>query len=250
MKFIGNLDIDREILLILNNEDMLSFALVNKYMFSKVCDDVFFRMKVYRINLNPEYKNEDETWKQYYLRFIYYKNKMKNYGYEYVSGDFTKQDKIFHLDLWRNDTGRKNSLLFNAAERGELDVVKHALEQGAQINLYYDSPLVAASGNGHLEIVKFLLEKGAVNKMVAVEKAISNNKLDVLKYLTQHKLTFSLSFRNDIIIKAAKKGRLSILKYLFEDLKIAITAEVYAWAKKTKSKRAAQYIIQISKIKY
>ena len=65
MKFIGNLDIDREVLLLLNNEDMLSFAAVNKYMFSKVCDDVFFRIKVYRINLSAEYKKENELGKDF-----------------------------------------------------------------------------------------------------------------------------------------------------------------------------------------
>ena len=251
MKFIGNLDIDREVLLLLNNEDMLSFAAVNKYMFTKVCDDTFFRIKVYRINLSAEYKHKDETWKRFYLRFIYYKNKMKKYsGYQYISGDFAKQDKIFNLGLgWKNDI-RKSFFLFNAAGQGELDLVKHALVQGAKINPYYDNPLVAATRDGHLEIVKFLLEKGAENKMVVVETAISNNKLDILKYLTQHKLNFALSFRNDIIIQAAKRGRLSILKYLFEELQIPMTPEIYAWAKKTKSKRAAQYIIEISKIKY
>ncbi|MGY5852860.1 MAG: ankyrin repeat domain-containing protein [Candidatus Thorarchaeota archaeon] len=56
-------------------------------------------------------------------------------------------------------------LLLKAAEEGDLDGVKKALEDGANIDakddFFSNTALHIASSNGHIEIVRYLLEKGA-----------------------------------------------------------------------------------------
>ena len=56
-----------------------------------------------------------------------------------------------------------NYLLFAAAEWGSIPHAKKALEQGANINNYFNglTPLGHAVSNGHIMILRFLVEQGA-----------------------------------------------------------------------------------------
>ena len=181
---------------------------------------------------------------------------MKKYsGYEYVSGDFENQEEILYKSLgsvtygsdfawgW-DERSKNNALLINSAERGELALVKFALERGAEINSYHGRALIDSSKNGYMEIIQYLFDNGATNQVHAVNKAIVNNKLDVLKYLISRTPIFanSLYIKSDTITRAVKRGRLAILKYLYEDLKISITIGVLNYAKKNKTKKSSKYL--------
>ena len=57
-----------------------------------------------------------------------------------------------------------DSALGIAAYKGHLNTVRYLVEQGADIektDLYGWTPLINASQNGHLEVVRYLLEQGA-----------------------------------------------------------------------------------------
>ncbi|WP_410542724.1 ankyrin repeat domain-containing protein [Wolbachia endosymbiont of Tetranychus urticae] len=57
-----------------------------------------------------------------------------------------------------------DSKLLNAAERGDIDEVKHLINEGADVNakdVYEKTPLHWAAEKGHKEIVEILLKKGA-----------------------------------------------------------------------------------------
>lgn len=67
-----------------------------------------------------------------------------------------------HVDIEKYCGSRK--LIYIAAGKGHLDIVKLSLEHGATINEqagHYCTPLQAASNRGQLEVVKFLRRNGA-----------------------------------------------------------------------------------------
>ena len=51
--------------------------------------------------------------------------------------------------------------LKNAAHDGDLDKVKEALEQGADIHTERGFALALATHSGHIKVVRFLIEKGS-----------------------------------------------------------------------------------------
>ena len=94
--FSGIKDVDREILLAMDDENLLKTCSLNKYLFNNVCDDNFFYRKLllkYPDTLS--YKLREDNYKSYYLRTIYYISKMKeDYDYPYISGNPKVQYEI------------------------------------------------------------------------------------------------------------------------------------------------------------
>ena len=90
--------------------------------------------------------------------------------------------------------GGPNEDLLEAAQSGNLDALKAALDAGADINAGKNnlgpSSLFIASSEGHLDIVKELLSRGAIINMLdmlsgrtALTVAITNNHLEVVREL-------------------------------------------------------------------
>ena len=145
MSLSGLKDIDREVLKYVDDKELLKFCSLDRKTWNEVCDDNFLKRRLSSKYFGIEkYRRENETWKRFYLRAVYTISKMReDYKFFYLSGDFEKQYEL----LKRYKKGIK--LLENAAEKGELDLVKYAFEKG--INSSY--ALMLASENEHLEIV-------------------------------------------------------------------------------------------------
>jgi ankyrin repeat protein len=115
-----------------------------------------------------------------------------------------------------------NQQLFDAASRGDLEAVKAALAQGA--NLEADdagfTALTFATRNGHADVVMYLLEQGAkvtnTTLIVASKSAYSNSWLLGLLQLAQMKQvkpkTTDHSRPDAQLLRAAYNGSLSSLK--------------------------------------
>lgn len=82
--------------------------------------------------------------------------------------------------------------LIEAADKGDLNAVKEALEKGADINVKDSSgwtSLMHASNKGHAEIVKLLIEKGAdinatnTGGLNAARYALNNEHMEIVKIL-------------------------------------------------------------------
>ena len=76
--------------------------------------------------------------------------------------------------------------LAEAAERGDLTLVKSLIANGANVHAYDDSALIWASNNGHLDVVKYLVSVGVdihARDDYALRMASGNGHKHVVEYL-------------------------------------------------------------------
>ena len=243
MSFSGLKDVDREILKHVEDRELLKFCMIDKKTWNSVCNDDFLRRRLSAKYPGIEkYKKEKESWKQFFLRAIYYIAKMKEkHEYDYISGDFQLQYKLL-----RKYTGNINILLIVSSTKGELslvkytiekgdhvhaqsdalkyaawkghlDIVKYLVEHGADIHTDEDEPFKKAAEHGHLDVVKYLLEQGAdihAEDDYALRYSSVNGYFDVVKYLVEQGVDPSINF---FALKyASKNGHLDVVKYLVE----------------------------------
>ena len=216
----GIKDVDREILNKLDDKELLNACSIDKYTWNTICDDAFFKSRL--LSKYPQierYKFVNESWKQFFLRSIYYISKMKEENdYEYSFGNFVTQYKLFQsVDIKGYIKGYNgiNYLLINSAEQGELALVIWSLKKGANIHSKWGSPLRYASKNGHLDVVKYLVEKGAnihAEDETPIIWAIKNGHLEVVKYLAENGADISNLYF--YLILADQNGHKEVENYL------------------------------------
>jgi ankyrin repeat protein len=208
----GLKDVDREVLKHVDDKQLLKICSIDKKTWNEVCDDGFLRRRLSKYLGIDKYKKENESWKQFFLRSIYYISKMKeDFEFEHTSGDFQLQYKLL-----ANNT--INSLLKESAERGILSLVKYAVEHGSNIHSFDDVAVRIASTKGHLDVVKYLVEHGAnIHEYdnQAFRHAAQYGRLDVLKYLVEQGI--DIHVEHDYAFEwAAYNGHLDIVQYLVE----------------------------------
>jgi len=125
---------------------------------------------------------------------------------------------------------RDDAALRWAAESGHLDVVKYLVEQGANVHAGDDLALRWAAGNGHLDVVKYLVEQGAnvhAGDDAALRWAAGSGHLDVVKYLVEQGANVHAG--DDLALRwAAGRGHLDVVKYL-ESLGQQVSEKTREW---------------------
>lgn len=244
----GLKDVDREILKHVNDDELIRVCSIDRKTWNEVCDDNFLRRRLAKYADIEKYNLENESWKQFFLRVIYYTAKMQEiYKFEYKSGDFKSQyellkitrsdskypsnDDLFlesvqqgFLDLAKYANGKKVSKdikgisLGVAAKIGNYEIVKWLVEDGVNIHYEEDAALSFASEKGHQEIVKYLVEKGAdihERDDVALGYASRNGNLEIMQFLVE--AGANVNAHNGYALRiAASKGHLDAVKYLIE----------------------------------
>ena len=245
-KLTGLKDIDREVLKHVSDKELLGVCSIDRRMWKDVCDENFLRRRMLRYTGIEEYKKIDESWKQFFLRFVYYTSKMREeYEFEYITGDFKTQYALLqkyignellvesakegHLSLVQHSLKNgadiqteEDAALKLASFKGHLDVVKYLVEQGADIHAGNDATLIWASDMGHLDVVKFLMEQGAdihAKDNLPLIWASRSGNLGVVKYLVSKGV--DIHVRNDnALILASRNGHLEVVKYIIEQFGI------------------------------
>lgn len=229
-------DTDREILLRLPDKDLIQTCRLNKYLFTNVCDDNFFKRKLqltYPHLLRFYSEKEYINYKNFYLKIVFYIAKLQeDFNYSYVSGNPKVPYEIFKeasIEIVRNNKKHfqvnYQRLLSLAAEKGELDLVKEAVKNGANIHvdeeeasIHVDEEdaLKLASWNGHLEVMKYLVSLGAdihINSEAPLKLASGKGYLEIVKYLVN--LGADIHANDDEAFRWAYGSKnLELVKYL------------------------------------
>ena len=165
-KLTGIKDLDREILGRVDDKELLTVCSVDKRMWNEVCDDNFLRRRLEKNH--PDVLQYKETWKEFFLDVTHIIALMKEkYGYTYTTGNYKKQYKLL-----KNNKGRLQYLMLNAAAEGELPLVIYALirMRKRDRSMIMKSTVEAAIEMSHLDIVKVLVDNGAIIKRKYIEE--------------------------------------------------------------------------------
>ena len=96
-----------------------------------------------------------------------------------------------------SDLSQKDEALFRAMNLMDLEAVKEALTNGADVNVtndFGDSPLVWAEREGHIETIQLLLDHGAkidvptgssgdISRDTILHRAVMHNHIEIVKLL-------------------------------------------------------------------
>jgi ankyrin repeat protein len=104
------------------------------------------------------------------------------------------KNKVWNLVKKAIDKGANvhlngDSALRQACINGELEIVKFLIDNGAELHIYEDDCLVRACYSGNLELVKYLVDKGGDIHAGGIEKvlraACSTGQPKIVKYLLE-----------------------------------------------------------------
>jgi hypothetical protein len=212
ISFTGIKDTDREILSKLNDADTLRACSVNKKFWNEICDDQFFRRRFLKYPGLESMKNENETWKQFFLRYMKYTSLMKekyNFEFDYRYPDFQHQYTLLRKEIRIKNKREYERLSQEAVFRGHFSLAKYAIERG---NLKPGSIFFQRVIND-MEMVRYLIENGKIENFTS-EWVSGINNLEVLKYLSK---LYHFDAEDYTKILSNNIDSLEIVKYLVEN---------------------------------
>ena len=185
MSISGLKDIDREVLKYIDDKELLKICSIDRKTWNEVCTQQFLKGRlILKYPGIEKFKEENETWKHFFLRVVYYTSIMTDkYKFQYRSGNFKKQYDL--LKKYEKESSM-DGLLINYAQEGEFELVKYALEKGYHVDAFYSMALGKASIRGDLNIVKYLVDHGANIHALndyALRGAIAYKQHHIVEYL-------------------------------------------------------------------
>ena len=154
-----------------------------------------------------QYKNENETWKSFFIRIVFYVSLLKEkYKVDYFPG----------LDLFDVFHGAFNPLYIissSAAKVGNLKVLKF-LNINPQ-SKFYIYVLRTATRDGQLSVVKYLLSQDPNNAINVGSVAATSGRLDIIKYLIDSRLVEKRDL-NNFLGHAAENNQRETVDWLIE----------------------------------
>jgi hypothetical protein len=203
MSLTGLKDTDREVLKWIADRELLKVCSIDRKTWNEVCDDNFLKRRLSRYPNIQKYKKQNESWKEFFLKTIYYISKLKKeFQFEYTDGDFQE-----YYEILKNYTFYH--LLGKAAQIGAFSLVKYAIQNGATPHIL---DLEYAAKGGHLHIIKYLT--GNDSNISSLIYASSYGYYNIAKYLVEQGV--DIHVLNTSLLEASKTGYVNIVKYLVE----------------------------------
>lgn len=142
-------------------------------------------------------------------------------------GQAERGEQLSKMEISEEERDRLNNNLLVAINYGNVEMVKKALYEGADINARNserDTALVTAAFRGHTEVVNLLLEQGAdietkVQKgATALTVATLKGYFDIVRLLVEHgaDITTRVEDGRDLLMAAAYSGNSDITQFLIE----------------------------------
>ena len=157
----------------LSDADLARACLVSKDFNRKLCnDDVWLRKIQEKFPLSKEeidrYRG-NINYISYYLYLVKYAARYYSYNLLYVGININRPDLVLIAIRGQNNKqGMKDRLnsgipppLSIASLKGRSEIVRILLENGADVHIENDSPIILASDEQHIETMKLLLDAGA-----------------------------------------------------------------------------------------
>ena len=132
--------------------ELLKVCSIDKNTWNAICDDEFLRTRLEKkYPTISQYKRKDQTWKDFFLKVIYYASKMKEkFDFTYHLGN---PKQILH-ELY---TSHPRQLLWDAMWADDLDLVKYSTRS---LDIEDVKPVYKASvHNGRVDISNYLKNK-------------------------------------------------------------------------------------------
>ena len=176
-----------------DDSTLLNMLSVNKKFAQKLEDENFFEQLLQkRYPYLLEFKKQNESFKNFYLRKIYYISKIKekyDIPYYQLKGydPENKFKSIKKYDIVEPKKFLKETIFVIASKNGNLDFVKNITKDGKISQFYLEAGLLESADFGHLEIVKFLITQGIGANVInnALLHAAYHGKLNIVKYLVE-----------------------------------------------------------------
>jgi len=211
MSLSGLKDIDREIFSKLDDNYLLKACSIDKNTWFNTCNDAYLKRRMGKYPEIEKNKRENENWKTFFSRFVYYKMKMKQKKYRYRFGDFQTQWDIL------KQSNFKSTIFMKAIEKGEIALIKWC------INYFRKNKHCMQNYNYYLcyandvKTIKYLFKEGFIYDFKElVSKTIENKKLDLLKYYDEINLLNKDIYNYGLLQACLPNRRLEIIKYLIE----------------------------------
>jgi ankyrin repeat protein len=162
-------------------------------------------------------------------------------GYDYAFRSccsYGNMDIIKHLiQMGANIHADDDGALRSSSYSGKIEVIKFLVEMGADIHTDCDFPLRYACYNGHIEVVKYLVEKDAepLSNGTAIKSSIIGGHIEIVKFLTENGANI-YGFVDDILLWLSFRAHVDIFKFFLDRnleyfLKYQIAKEIVIYHK-------------------
>ena len=188
MSTILSYDVIRKILFKLKVQDVLNYCKTHKYGNELCNNEDFWRNRLEAKFPGAEkYKSPKRTWKNYYLKIVYYLNKYENL----------------------------EKAMLAAVRRNQTDLVQFFIMKGEPNWTQYDwtSGLYRAALGGHVELMKFFREKGGDELRSALYAAALGGHKDAIDYLISQNPNLNETFWIEGLRGAQKAKNKKLIKF-------------------------------------
>ena len=183
-KLTGIRDVDREILLRLDDYSLLKSCSLNNYFKNSVCDDQFLEKRLRETY--PEtikFKPADKSWRQYFLEVIYYREKLQFHDNEHDEKVIPENvgDLKYLYSITKNNNPPIIEITNYILQKNYPDLVYLEKFLRKKYGTYFALPMIK-----DVEGIKYLMERVKYRKNYLYSVLMDSEDVEVQKLLKDY----------------------------------------------------------------